>query len=316
MKTPVFSIPMRYFLEVANSGSVNQAAERLCVAASAVSRQVSKLEDSLGARLFERRLRRMVLTPAGARLQAHLRAGADEAERVLAQVRGLDEQVAQQVRLACTEGFAAAFLPTVIAAFRHLHPDAFFELVVAAPDEVSAWLASGAVDLGLKYCVAPEKSAQVVHAALAPVYAVMAPDHPLARRRRVTVAEVARYPLAMGGAGVTARQLFDLGCSMAGVSYRPAVTCNFSSVLLPLVQGQDIVLSGHLTVAHLVREGRLVAVPFDEAQLQQRRLQLMAPLGRDLPPMAKTFAVALVSAIERHGKRRIGQRAARAATGG
>ena len=75
MKTPVFSIPMRYFLEVADCGSVNQAAERLFVAASAVSRQVSKLEDSLGAPLFERRMRRMVLTPAGLRLQAHLRAG-------------------------------------------------------------------------------------------------------------------------------------------------------------------------------------------------------------------------------------------------
>lgn len=310
MKTPVFSIPMRYFLEVADSGSVNQAAERLCVAASAVSRQVAKLEDSLGAPLFERRQRRMVLTPAGLRLQAHLRAGSDEAERVLAQVRGLGDQAAQQVRLACTEGFAAAFLPTVIAAFRQAHADAWFELTVAAPDEVSALLARGAVDLGLKYCVAPEKAAQVVHAAVAPVYAVMAPDHPLARRRQVSVAEVARYPLALGSGGVTARQLFDLGCSMAGVGYRPAVTCNFSSVLLPLVQGLDVVLSSHLTVAHLVAQGRLVAVPFEEAQMQQRRLQLMAPLGKHLPPMAQTFSQALVLAIEGHGKRRIGKRQA------
>jgi hypothetical protein len=97
---------------------------------------------------------------------------------------------------------------------------------------------------------------------------------------------------------------------MAGVSYRPAVTCNFSSVLLPLVQGLDIVLSSHLTVAHLVAQGRLVAVPFEEAQLQQRRLQLMAPLGKNLPPMALTFAQALVLAIEGHGKRRIGKRPA------
>lgn len=308
MKTPVFSIPMRYFLEVADAGSVNQAAERLFVAASAVSRQVSKLEGSLGAPLFERRQRRMVLTPAGLRLQAHLRAGTDEADRVLEQVRGLGAQAAQQVRLACTEGFAAAFLPGVIAAFRQARPEAFFELTVAAPDEVSALLASGAVDLGLKYCVAPEKAAVVVHAALAPVYAVMVPEHPLARRRQVSVTEVARYPLAMGGAGVTARQLFDLACTMAGVSYRPAVTSNFSSVLLSLVQGQDIVLSSYLTVVHLVQSGQLVAVPFEDAQLQQRRLQLMSPPGRTLPAMAQAFALALVAAIERHGKRRLGKR--------
>ena len=310
MKTPLYSIPMRYFLEVADCGSVNQAAERLFVAASAVSRQVAKLEDGLGVSLFERRSRRMHLTPAGQRLQTHLRLGSDEAEVVLEQVRGLAEQAVRQIRLACTEGFAAAFLPSVIAAFRQRHPQARFELTVASPDEVSALLARGAVDLGLKYCVAPEKGMRVEHAALAPVYAVMAPGHPLARRRRVTVADVARYPLALGGAGVTARQLFDLGCSVAGVAYQPAVTSNFSSALLSLVQGEDILLSSHLTVAHLVEQGRLMAVPFEEAQLQQRRLQLMSPLTRTLPPLAQAFTRELVAAIERHGKRRIGRRTA------
>lgn len=308
MKTPLYSIPMRYFLEVADCGSVNQAAERLFVAASAVSRQVGKLEDGLGVALFERRNRRMLLTPAGQRLQAHLRLGTDEAEVVLEQVRGLAEQALRQIRIACTEGFAAAFLPAAIAAFRQRHPQARFELTVASPDEVSALLARGAVDLGLKYSMAPEKGVQIEHSALAPVYAVMAPGHPLARRRVVGVVEVARYPLALGGAGVTARQLFDLGCSVAGVSYQPAVTSNFSSALLALVQGDDIVLSSHLTVAHLVAEGRLVAVPFEEAQLQQRRLQLMSALGRTLPPLAQVFTRDLVTAIERHGKRRIGRR--------
>ena len=62
MTPTLLSIPMRHFLEVARSGSVNQAAARLFVAASAVSRQIAKLEDGLGTSLFERHPRGMTLT--------------------------------------------------------------------------------------------------------------------------------------------------------------------------------------------------------------------------------------------------------------
>ena len=54
MAISLLSLPLRYFLQVARTGSVNQAAQRLHVAASAVSRQLGKLEDSLGVALFER----------------------------------------------------------------------------------------------------------------------------------------------------------------------------------------------------------------------------------------------------------------------
>ena len=63
----VQSTALRYFLEVARCGSISEASMRLNVAASAVSRQISKLELALDASLFERRARGMVLSEAGAR---------------------------------------------------------------------------------------------------------------------------------------------------------------------------------------------------------------------------------------------------------
>src|SRR5262245_32945798 len=51
---PVFSPFIRYFDEVARQGSIRRAADRLNVAPSAVNRQILKLEDELGAPLFER----------------------------------------------------------------------------------------------------------------------------------------------------------------------------------------------------------------------------------------------------------------------
>ena len=229
MAISLLSLPLRYFLEVARTGSVNQAAQRLHVAASAVSRQLGKLEDSLGVVLFERQARGMTLTEAGTRLLAHASAHDAQALELVEQLQDLSAQGALRVRLACTEGFAAAFMPLVMAGFRQAHPQVQLQLQVAVPQEVSALVLRGEADLALKYSTAPEKGLQVLHSAVAPIYAVMPAQHPLARQRSVSVADVVCYPLLLGAANTTGRQLFDLSCAVQGLRYVPAVEGNFSS---------------------------------------------------------------------------------------
>ena len=167
MHFSLFSLPLRYFFEVARTGSVNQAAQRLHVAASAVSRQLSKLEDSVGVPLFERQPRGMALTAAGARLLAHLNAQEAQSAGLVQQLQDLATQQAQQVRVACTEGFAVGFLPRVMAGFRAQHPSVQLHLQVAVPQEASALLLRGEADLALKYSLAPDKGLQVLHSAVA-----------------------------------------------------------------------------------------------------------------------------------------------------
>ena len=143
MAISLLSLPLRYFLEVARTGSVNQAAQRLHVAASAVSRQLGKLEDSLGVVLFERQARGMTLTEAGTRLLAHASAHDTQALELVEQLQDLSAQGALRVRLACTEGFSAAFTPLVMAGFRQAHPQVQLQLQVAVPQEVSALVLRG-----------------------------------------------------------------------------------------------------------------------------------------------------------------------------
>ena len=284
MTPSLLSMPMRYFMEVAQTGSVNQAAVRLFVAASAVSRQIAKLEDGLGTPLFERRRSGMVLTAAGERLAGHLRNAVLDGDQVLQQVRHLGGQAAGRVRVCCTEGFAGGFMPTLMRSFQAAQPASQIELHVGSPDEVSQLLLRGEADIGLKYVVAPEPGLRVEHAAPAPVLAVMSPDHPLARARAVELAAVVRHPLLVGSRGVTARQLFDLACSAQGLQYRPVFVSNFSSVMLPLLRSPDILLSGQLTVAHLIEAGTAVARPFADPMLAQRRLQGIRRMHYPLVP--------------------------------
>lgn len=308
MRVSFHSLPLRYFLEVARTGSVNQAATQLHVAASAVSRQLAKLEESLAVALFERQARGMRLTEAGTSLLAYASAQAQELEQVVAQIRGVAEQGQHLVRVASTEGFAAGFLPWVMGAFRQRHAHAQIHLQVGSPDEVAALLLRGEVDVGLKYSTRPEKGLQLLHSAVAPVCAILQPGHPLARQRTVTVAQVVQYPLMAGASGLTATQLFDQCCSMQGLHYTAVVTSNFSAALLPMVGPQDILLAGYLTAAPWIESGHLVARPFEEVQLQQRHLQVLALKGRALPISVAAFATHLTEAVEQFGKRKIGQR--------
>ena len=80
------------------------------------------------------------------------------------------------------------------------------------------------------------------------------------------------------------------------------------SALLPLLSGQDVVLASYLTAARWVEAGLLAARPFDEAQLQQRRLQVLAAEGRMPSALVQQFTQALVVAIEEYGKRKVGRR--------
>ncbi|MBS0449775.1 MAG: LysR family transcriptional regulator [Proteobacteria bacterium] len=305
----LLSMPMRYFLEVAQAGSVNQAAARLFVAASAVSRQLAKLEDALGTPLFERHRQGMDLTPAGHRLAAHLRNTLLDADHVLQEVRSLGGQASARVRVCCTEGFASGFMQELMREFQAAEPAAGLELHVGSPEEVSQRILRGESDIGLKYVVAPEAGLRVEHAAPAPVLAVMRPRHPLARGRSVRLAQAVQYPLLVGNPGVTARQLLDLACNAQGLQYQPLFVSNFSTVMLPLLRERDIMLSGQLTVAGLIEAGAVVARPFDEPMLQLRRLQALSLQGRTLPPLVRAFVNRMVDSVNALGRRKLGRAA-------
>jgi hypothetical protein len=93
----------------------------------------------------------------------------------------------------------------------------------------------------------------------------------------------------------------------------PAVESNFSSALLPLLSGQDVALASYLTAARWVEAGLLAARPFDDVQLQQRRLQVLTVEGRVPSALVQQFTLALIAAIEQYGKRKVGRRKAGAA---
>lgn len=294
----MISLGLRYFLEVARCGSIAGAAAAQHVAASAVSRQIAKLEDELGIALFERQARGMALSEAGRQLAAYANAAALEAERVTTGIRQRSALGDVTIRLACTEGFAHRFLPQCMADFKRVRPEARFHLLVERPEEVNRLVLEGLSQLALRYTVAPDERLKTELQCRAPVYAVMCRRHPLAARRSVGVRDLAQVPLSLGDPGTTVRDLFDAACANAGVHIEPAYVSNHSAAFLPMLPGSQIVaLTGYLTLMGQPDGARLVAVPFSNPEMRQRSIQVVTLRGCTLPPLAAEFLALLAERL-------------------
>lgn len=133
------------FLELARSGSVKAAAERLFVSQPAVSAVVASLQRELGVALVTRHGRGLRLTPSGAVL-------ADYARRIHgildeAAVATVGAGARARVRLGAVTTAAEHIIPAAIASFRALHPDAEVSLEVTNRGQVWDRLEAHEVDL-------------------------------------------------------------------------------------------------------------------------------------------------------------------------
>ncbi|MDH4762961.1 MULTISPECIES: LysR family transcriptional regulator [Pseudomonas] len=294
------STALRYFLEVVRCGSISEASQRLNVAASAVSRQIAKLERELQTPLLERRARGVVPSAAGERLAVHARKAQLASEQVAAELRGLADLRRGQVRLATTEGFSLDFLPEVIVAFRQGYAGIHFSLEVCAPAAVTRRVQEGDADLGLTFSLRPEPDISVDAALSGAIEAVVAPEHPLAGRTGLTLADLQPFPLALPMPDTTVRQLFDICCGVQGLSFEPVLVSNNMQALYRFAAlGGGVALSSELSLRSRLREGQLVALPLLDEGLAARRIELQSMAGRELPPAVNAFRQALIAALGR-----------------
>ncbi|EHP41155.1 LysR family transcriptional regulator [Cupriavidus basilensis OR16] len=275
------STALRYFLEVVRCGSISEAALRLNVAGSAVSRQIAGLEETLDVVLFERRPRGMVLSAAGELLATHARKSSFEAERVVADVLALKGLATGHVRIASSEGFAIQFLPSVIEAFRAKHRGVRFQLSVDAPAEVTRRVCQGECDIGMvfNYSRVGQKDVKVEHRQPAPGLAIMRADHPLAKSRQVTLSQLQGYPMALPmalpDADTTVRQVFDIACIRQRVTVDPVLTSNYVETLLNFARLNDaITLASEVSVRLLLEERGLCAIPIRDRAMSERSIEV------------------------------------------
>lgn len=291
---------VRYFLEVVKTGSVKDAALKLNVAPSAVSRQVARLERELDTLLFDRHARGMVPNAAGELLAAHAKRTQQDIERVASDIAGLRGLRSGHVRVASTEGFAFDFLPTLISRFRARYEGIRFHLEVGSPNEIPRRIRDGEADVGMTLSGLPEPGLKVELRHPSPILAVMAKGHPLAAQRQLSLRQVVGYPLGLPQEDSSIRQLLDIGCSRQGLQYVQAMSSNHANALVSFAAagGGSIAFYGELSIRTLLKTKALVAIPLKDREMNERHLEVQTLAGRSLPDAGKAFVQFLTDAIK------------------
>ncbi|WP_017345952.1 LysR family transcriptional regulator [Pantoea sp. A4] len=279
-----------YFLQVVNSGSISEAAARLHVVPSAISRQIARLESELDVSLFERQARGMTLTPAGELLAGYARRTLLDAENVTNEIKARKQESAELIKIACTQGFASHCLPDAIARFIAQGVAGNFQLVVADASEVTRLVREAQVDIGFCFSLGPEKDINVVWSQPAPLLALLAPSHPLASKEQVALHELVGYPLALPGPNSTLRQLLDIYCSREGVTCNSILATDSLETLVQFAaSGNAITFTGELFVRHRLATGELKVLNVPELATSNRNIEIQTLARRQLSPLMLHF---------------------------
>ena len=296
----MLSSEIRYFLAVANTGSLSAASEQLFVAVSAISRQIQRLEDQVGVPLFARHARGMVLNEAGEIFAHHVRKNLLDMEYALAEIKGLKAVRRTLIRVACTDGLAFTLLPRLIADFRNDNPGVLFDVKVASTQGVAEALRNGECDVALQFSLHAERGVEVMGSWPAPVLIVMHQTHPLATAPQVTLADLSHYPLALPQQNTTVRQLFELASHMNGSLVEPVMTCDTFSMLFQFLlrTPQAVTICSAFTVLQEAETHGLILRSVGIDQLSQRTLQLQTQSGRPRSAALNVFLTFMLQQLD------------------
>lgn len=170
------------FVAVVDSGGFSAAADTVHRSQSRVSSHVASLEQALGARLFDRRHRPVVLTDAGEAFLPYARKVLEELARGQAEVDAVLGVVRGHVLLGSYPSASAAFAPTLLAGFNACHPDVAVDLTERPTRDLSEALGTGQLHLALRPLAPHDNTEGLEFRALwrEPLVAVFLPGHSLA----------------------------------------------------------------------------------------------------------------------------------------
>ena len=189
---------LEYFLAVAKVGNITRAAELLHVTQPTISRQLTDLEEALGAKLLLRGKRQVTLTDAGVLFQQRAAEILSLMEKTKRDLADQNDLLGGTVALGCVESCASQMLPAAMADFSRLHPQVQYELYSADGDDIRAKLDRGELDFGI--LLEPVEAAKYDYIRL-PYWEdwglLLPKEDPLAQRESIGKEELLALPLSL-----------------------------------------------------------------------------------------------------------------------
>jgi DNA-binding transcriptional LysR family regulator len=183
---------LEFFLQVVEEGSFSKAADAVGRTQPAVSIAVRRLEEEVGASLFDRSQKTPTLTEAGVVIRDYARrilALRDEARAAVSELRALKRGL---VRVGANESTSLYLLPQVILAFRERHPEVKVEIYRHVSERLPREVLEGRVDFAVLASEPTDRDLDSFPVLRDDLALILNPEHALAAREEVTVEELGR----------------------------------------------------------------------------------------------------------------------------
>ena len=290
------------FRAVAELSSFRKAAESVHLSQPAFSRRIDKLEQALGVRLLERTTRRVTVTAVGRDFERKVRELLDELDATLLGIRGVAVTRMGEVTVACVPSTVNYYLSHVIGRYHERSPKVRVKVLDAGANEVLATVARGEADFGLNFIGAQEGELDFKPLVEERFVAACRRDHPLAKLRRVSWAQLSDHDYISVGRASGNRVLLDQ--ALAGVAGRPQAIYETQHVttMLGLVEAGLGVAAVPSMAMPASDHPLLVSVPLVDPVVT-RKVGLIRRRGRSLSPAAQQL-YDLFSEVKGHQRAR------------
>lgn len=286
------------FVAVAEHGGFSAAAQRLHLTQPAVSKRIAQLEAELDVRLLDRLGRQVVPTEAGQLLLGRARRLLTEASDTRRALAALGDGVAGTLRIATSHHIGLHHLPPLLKRYAQQYPQVELDIAFVDSEQAYARVLDGAAELAVT-TLAAHTAAPLLAQPLweDPLCFMVASDHPLAARKRVSLHDLAAHPAVLPDPGTFTHKLIAGLFQQHGLDLQVRLRTNYLETIRMLV---GVGMAWSALPASLL-DAQVVALPVSGARLQ-RQLGWVRHGGRTLSRAADAFAGLLQASAGSHGK--------------
>ena len=285
---------LRAFVAIAESGTFTAGALRVHVTQAAISMQIRQLETEIGAKVFVRAPRHVILTEAGEQLLRRARHILREHDAALDEIAELAGAERGRLRIGSASAMVLSEqLPAILKELRKQHPAAEISVISGTSEVLVDQILGGEVDVAFVSLPVDVRGIKTERLSQDQLVAIASPRHKLAKQRTISAYTLAGERLILGERGGNTRRLIDQFFAQAGTSLHVAMELSRQQAIKKMVEeDMGVGIVPLQSVKEEVEKGRLIRWWIEGAQINWELGIAQLSNGYDSPIMQKFVSIA------------------------
>ncbi len=258
---------LKYFVAVAKLGTLTKAADSLFISQPALTKAIKKLEQSIGADLFDREKNQLKITDVGQELLKKSQCLMNDYEELWARINDVKNLDVGHISIGLPPCTIPLLFHHTFLQFKKTYPNICIDFSDNGREEVVKGLLSGDFDLGFMIEDTPNSGIEEVPLYTTEMVAVMHKSHKLAKCDVIRIEQLKEFPLCILQRDYLMAQQILLKCHLAG--FDPIIGCSSSNCdfLIKMAQSKNQIATVPRAIYLEKTYEDMIALPFDEPWL-------------------------------------------------